>query len=68
MKKVFLLLLIFPLIQLACEKEDYGSCENKPYFNITGIELNSVGKVQQPNGAGSETVLKDQDAVPFNSF
>ena len=40
MKKVFLLLLIFPLLQLACDNGgDEFECSSGRYFNITGLEL-----------------------------
>ncbi|KAA9331114.1 hypothetical protein [Adhaeribacter soli] len=68
MKKIFWILLGFTALQFACEKENYEGCDSAEHFNITGLELNARGTVQQPDGNGSGTVLKDQDEVPFNSF
>lgn len=68
MKKAFWILLSFNILQFACEKENYGSCDEKPFFNISGIELQAIGTIPQPNRMGSATILKDQDEVPFASF
>lgn len=63
MKKVFFLILIFPLLQLACNKE-YASCNSATYFNITGLEFIPAATDQNY----FTYFLNDLDSAPFEKF
>ena len=63
MKKVFLLLLIFPLLQLACDQNEY-KCDSSRFFNITGLEL--IPAFSDENYFAQ--TLKDLDSARFERF
>ena len=62
MKKALLLLLIFPFIQVACEKSDFD-CERSVFrhFDITGLEFT-------PSIVDGNVPLREGDSVRFENF
>ena len=64
MKKVFLLLLLFPLLQLACNRT---KCDGSRFFDVTGVRLIPMAKTGAKSTSGPIT-LYNQDSVAYANF
>ena len=65
MKKVFLLLLIFPLLQLACDKDE---CKTSRYFNTIGVKLIPTAIEEKANGIVDYKAIYQDDSAAFSQF
>ncbi|MFC5271435.1 hypothetical protein [Adhaeribacter terreus] len=66
MKKVALLLLIFPLLQLACDNGQECPQVNR-FFNITGLGV-KANSYELQNGSYINRNLNDLDSANFHDF
>ena len=65
MKKVFLLLLFFPLLQLACDRD---GCKTSRYFNTVGVRLIPKAVITTANGMTDQKTIYNDDSVLFSQF
>jgi hypothetical protein len=65
MKKVLLLLVLFPLLQLACNQD---KCSSSRYFNTIGVKLIPKALVTTANGITNDKTIYNDDSVLFSQF
>ena len=68
MKKIFLLLLIIPLLQLACDRNNNEACESSRFFNVTGIRIIPMASIKRSTGQVYDKPIYDGDSLHLNEY